>query len=122
MHRRIREARCKNIAEYMDDGPAWSPLWPTVERLFNETFEDGCEFDSKRLVASCGPKIGGENLLVRAILNNSKPGLYRLILLDTSRDKKEEPIAYWKGYSAEELEVDWKDLLNEIKTITGIHY
>lgn len=121
MHRRIREARCKNIAEYMDDGPAWSPLWPTVKRLFNEAFEDGCEFNSKKLVASCGPKIGGENLLVRVILNTDKPSLYRLILLDTSTGK-EEPEAYWKGYSAEELEVDWEDLLDEIEEITGIHY
>lgn len=95
----LKEARVSK-EEYLSKDTKWRPLWLAITRSFKSL--EGSSIDEYELYAFCS-SLGGDELSAEASLKHDH---YLLSL-----DSLDGPIQHWKGFTAEEFEADWDDLL-----------
>lgn len=99
----LKEARVSK-EEYLKKDTKWRPLWLAIKGSFESL--EGASIDEYELTAFCG-NIGGDKLSVDASLEHD----HYLLRLDSW----DGPIQHWKGFTAEEFEADWDDLLTIVE-------
>lgn len=95
----LKEARVSK-EEYLSKDTKWRLLWLAITRSFKSL--EGSSIDEYELYAFCS-SLGGDKLSAEASLKHDH---YLLSL-----DSLDGPIQHWKGFTAEEFEADWDDLL-----------